>query len=75
MPEFNLALGAISDPILKQIKDQKFKCDTKEVEKFQKISNSISMLRIHSFLSTSVADNLFLKLKNKIVDHLNKQNP
>lgn len=70
--QLGIRFGGISDPIAKQLRQQKFKFDNNEVQRFQKIADSILMLRIHSISSESDTARYRKKLLNKISSHVNK---
>ena len=70
---FSLNFGGLSTPIYKQIKEQGIKVTKAELEKYQKISDSILMLKIHGFLSDAIARKAQQKLFNQIVKMLEEK--
>ena len=67
--------GALCDPIYKQIKDQGLRAPKKEFELFEKLSHSISMLRIHGLLPDGQVRPLQKKLFKKILGKVKDLNP
>jgi hypothetical protein len=64
---FRLCVGAICDPIAKQIKSQGLVINDKEaLPRFQKIHDSIVMLKVHGFIPESIATKASQKLSNQI---------
>jgi hypothetical protein len=55
MSEIGIHFGAICFSIDKQLNDQGFCLSAEESKRFQKISDSITMLNLHGYLSDSLA--------------------
>jgi hypothetical protein len=53
---FELRLGAISDPIRKQLKQQGINAPASKVNKWQKAADAINMLYVNSIIHASVAE-------------------
>lgn len=71
-PKKTLALtfGAMSDPLIKQLRKQKFLFDEDTVDHFQKDIDAFNRLRIRGYLTTSETKNVNDKLFKKITQHL-----
>ena len=72
--EFGIRFGAISDPIAKQLREQKLKFDKKEVEYFQKWADCINHLRIGLGAPDSAISIIERKLYKRIESHILKEN-
>lgn len=69
-----IRLGALSDPIADQLKNQNFKFDEKEIAQFQHDAEALTRLRVRGYIADSVMDKLSQKLANKIQVHVLKMN-
>lgn len=65
-----IRFGAMQPTIASQLRKQGFKFDKDKMATFQKLSHSISMLRIHSVVTDSVADKACKSLYKKILSHV-----
>ena len=68
-----IKMGALSDPIYKQLREQGFPVKKKDFEIVEKMSYSITLLKIHSILSmteTKKAEKRLVKLIVKMVNQL-----
>lgn len=74
--EFSLTLeyGAMAPRINTQLSRQKLIFAKTEIYKYQKISESISMLNIHGFISQDVAGHMRFKLHKQVENHVKKFN-
>lgn len=63
---FRLHMGALAPSIADQLKQQKLIADNESISRFQKISDSITMLKFHGYLSDSQAQKASQKLANQI---------
>lgn len=75
LPEtFEVRFGILNPSIAKQIKAQKLKYDRGAVDKFEIIRYAIHRLAFNGMLADSQIDKLFMKLYNKILRHVGKEN-
>lgn len=63
---FQLHMGALAPSIADQLKQQGFTVDKDLIKRFQKIHDSIIMLRVHGFLNDSNSRKASQKLTNEI---------
>jgi len=70
MKTLNINFGALSDSIGKQIKDQGFVFDGKQVQIFQEQSDAILKLRFAGILTDSMMDKAHGKLFKLIKEHV-----
>lgn len=56
MASISLQFGAMCDPIKKQLAVQGLEGDAKDVTRWQKCADAITLLSIHSYLSDSEKD-------------------
>lgn len=68
-----IELGALCDPIAKQLKKQGLPFDEKEVERFEKARDSITFLYFGKYISASQTHKLYQLLVNKISKHIQKE--
>jgi len=71
---FGIRFGILNPSIYKQIKLQKLKCNYAKCESFEEIREAINTLNFNSMLTDSQTDKMFLKLYNKILRHVGKEN-
>lgn len=69
----SLVFGALTDPLEQQLSKQGYK-DTK-IETHQKLSDSLSMLRIHGYIPDSQMDRIAKRLLKDIHKNLLKDAP
>lgn len=75
LPEtFGLRFGLIAPSFAKQIKAQGLKYDPAKVSRFEKCRDGIMHLLFNSIITDSQQEKLQLKLYNKILIHVGKEN-
>ncbi|MBU2840237.1 hypothetical protein HF670_11840 [Acidithiobacillus thiooxidans] len=62
----NIVLGIFADKIKDQLDSAHLSYDEKEISKLQKIADSISMLRIHGYITDSIGDKAYNRLGKAI---------
>jgi hypothetical protein len=75
MKTLNIHFGALSDPIAKQVKDQGFSFNGKQMLNFQEQSEAILRLRFADILTDSMMDKAHAKLFKHIKNHVQKNLP
>lgn len=75
LPEtFGIRFGILNAKIGKQIKEQGLKYNGDEVSRFENLRDAIHSLSFGGLLVDSQIDKLWLKLYNKILRHVGKEN-
>lgn len=75
LPEtFGIRFGILNHKISKQIKQQGLKYGIEECSRFEKLRDAIHRLSFGGLLVESQIDKLWIKLYNKILRHVGKQN-
>lgn len=72
--QIGLHFGALSDSIQKQLTDQKFKFNTKQVEAYQAASDALLTLQFACLITDSARLKIQAKLYKRIVSHVCKEN-
>ncbi len=72
--EVGIHLGALAEPIDKQLRAQKLLYDPKKVEQFQIVADAIVTLRIYEYLPDKVREKMIAKLYKKIIAHICSKN-
>lgn len=72
--DMEIKFGALQPKIASQLKEQGLNFDKDNVNTFQTMSHSISMLHIHCVLTDTEADNARNRLYKKILNHVKKLN-
>jgi len=72
--QIGIGYGILCDPIGKQISKQGYKYNKEKVSYFEKSRNAINHLRFSDLLNDSMADKILVKLHNKVVAHVAKEN-
>lgn len=70
----SLYLGALSDSLEKQLTEQGFEFDKKEIEHFQKDMDALNRIRIRGYIGDSQIERIDQKLFNKIKAHITQKN-
>lgn len=70
----SLYLGVLSDSLEKQLTEQGFEFDQKEIEHFQKDVDALNRVRIRGYIVDSQIQKIDQKLFNKIEAHIISKN-
>ena len=63
---FGLHMGALCDPIIKQVRAQGFKIHATTAKTFQKYADAITLLRLAHYLSDAEANKARRRLANQV---------
>lgn len=72
--QFGISYGLISDKLNKQLKDQNVNFDEEKIERFQKMIDTMHLLRFNNFIPDSQFDKMIKKLHTKITKHIAEHN-
>lgn len=72
--QIGLHFGALAEGVASQLKQQKFKYDSKEVEHFQMCVNALLRLRFADLITDQQHEKIQMRLYRKIVSHVCKVN-
>lgn len=71
--QMTLSFGAMADPLTVQLRQQRFKFDTKTIKGYQHFVESYLMLRISGYLSESESASALSRINKSIVGHVKKR--
>lgn len=71
--KFQIYFGAMSEPIRKQLARQKIRAQAKDVERYQKIADSITACFLHHCLTEGETGKARKRLFNKMSKELSHQ--
>jgi hypothetical protein len=72
--KLNIRMGAMCDPISKQLADQDLRFDAAKVKRFEKCLTAILTLKFAEILPDAAAEKCRIKLFNQIKKHINEMN-
>lgn len=71
---FGIQFGPIRPNLYDQVRWQNLKSNKKKMSEFEKLRTAIHQLYFGGLITDSQVDKLFLKLYNKILRHVGKEN-